>query len=112
MAASGTSFFLSRSGLFNSFHMIKNSPLLAWFRKHLRVPVTSLLMACFTLWTVQVQGATLIFDSDGNPGNGATEGSGSWVPGSTVFFNPLSPALNVASTNDLVTDLAQFGNGG
>jgi hypothetical protein len=50
---------------------------------------------------------TLIFDSDGNPANGATDGSGNWVPGvSTNFYNG---TIDVATAPG---DIARFGNGG
>ena len=50
---------------------------------------------------------TLIFDSDGNPANGATDGSGAWVPGvSTNFYNG---TINVVTAPG---DIARFGNGG
>ena len=38
--------------------LVKGSPLLRWFRLNLRTPVTALLLACFSLWTVQSQAAT------------------------------------------------------
>ena len=34
------------------------------------MPVTSLLIACFSIWSVQLRGATLIFDSDTGAANG------------------------------------------
>ena len=56
-------------------------------------PVTSLLLGCFSLWTVQVKGASFYWDSDGTAaGNNATTGaglggSGSWDNASNVWWN-------------------------
>ncbi|MEZ5387264.1 MAG: autotransporter-associated beta strand repeat-containing protein [Prosthecobacter sp.] len=63
--------------------MIHNSSALGWFRKHLRIPTTGLLLFTFTLWSVQSRAATIYWDTDastiGNDSNGAgLGGSGTW----------------------------------
>ena len=57
--------------------MIHNSSALGWFRKHLRIPTTGLLLLTFSLWSVQVKGATFIWDG----------GTNTWDAGSTANWN-------------------------
>lgn len=52
------------------------SHILSSFRRHLRVPVVTLMMGCFSLWSTQVHGATLYWDSDGNAAGNAVDGTG------------------------------------
>ena len=70
--------------------VIKGSPLLKGFRAHLRTPVTALLLACFSLWTVQSgKAATVYWDVNGTGGAGATNtgsATGTW-DGLNTFFN-------------------------
>ena len=95
-----------------NFFMTKNSPLLAWFRRHLRVPVTSLLIACFSFWTVQAQAGTLYWDSDAsvlnnNVNTGAgLGGAGAWDTVTSNWF----PAGGVANQawNNAGNDTAVF----
>lgn len=54
------------------------------------------------------QGATLTWDSD-TATTGVQEGDGNWTPSGATFWNG---SANVATANDLVTDIARFGNGG
>lgn len=67
----------------------------------------------------KTEAATLVFDSDGTSLggnlNGITEGAGtfSWIPGTTLtFINQANPTTEVFTTNNLTTDIAQFGFGG
>ena len=61
---------------------------------------------------VTLNAATLLWDSDANATNGVTEANGTftWVPGTTSTF--LNGGTLTSTTNDLTTDIAQFGNGG
>lgn len=55
-----------------------------------------------------IRAATLDWDS--NTGTaGAQDGGGNWTVGSTTFWNGTT---NVATLNDLTSDIARFGNGG
>ena len=58
--------------------------------------------------TVTRAAATLFWDSDATAGNGATDGSGTWISGVSTFFNP-AIGLDVATGS---ADIAQFGSGG
>ncbi len=55
-----------------------------------------------------VHAATLTWDSDPATA-GVQEGDGNWTPGGATFWNG---STNVATANDLATDIARFGNGG
>jgi hypothetical protein len=73
---------------------------LTWFRKHLRIPVGALLLMTFSLWSVQVRGATFAWDG----------GSGIWDAGTTVRWNTgdfwnegnNAQALTLTSTGEMV----------
>lgn len=52
--------------------------------------------------------ATLNWDSD-TATSGTQEGDGTWPAGGATFWNGTA---NVATANDLLTDIARFGNGG
>jgi autotransporter-associated beta strand protein len=58
-------------------HLRKQSPALAWMRQYLRVPVTGVLIASFSLWSAQVRGATLVWDG----------GTNTWDVGTTLNWN-------------------------
>lgn len=55
-----------------------------------------------------VHAATFTWDSD-TATTGVQEGDGNWTPGGATFWNG---SANVPTANDLVTDVARFGNGG
>jgi hypothetical protein len=64
----------------------------------------------FTVGVASItRAATLYWDSDQNPTNGATDGSGTWSAGLATFYNPLLPATDFAAGSG---DIATFGNGG
>ncbi len=63
--------------------VINGSPLLKWFRANLKTPITALLIACFSLWSIQSgKAATFVWDiTPGAVGAGdsaITGGSGTW----------------------------------
>ena len=64
----------------------KGSPILKWFRANLKAPVTVLLIACFSIWTIQVRGTDLVWDSDGTSG-GTTGGNGDWDTTALLWDN-------------------------
>src|SRR6478672_6453305 len=64
------------------------------------------LLAATALGLPALEAATLTWDSDTATG-GVQEGDGSWTAGGATFWNG---AANVAAANDLVTDVARFGN--
>ncbi len=74
----------------------KRSPFLAWCRRHLKVPVTGVLIATFTLWSTQTRGATgtWIFDGAG----GLWTNSANWKDG----YMPIGPD-DVANFNFNIT---------
>jgi autotransporter-associated beta strand protein len=47
--------------------MSKSSPSLQWMRRHLKTPLTTLMLSTFSIWSVQLQGADLNWV--GGPGN-------------------------------------------
>ena len=57
--------------------MIHNYSALGWFRKHLRIPTTGLLLFTFSFWSVQVKGATFAWDG----------GNGDWDVGAAANWN-------------------------
>jgi len=88
--------------------VIKGSPLLKGFRAHLKTPVTALLLACLSMWTVQTNAATYLWDS--NTGTtGAQDGAGTWTAVGTTWWNPAGAGSNVAITSG---DIGLFGAGG
>jgi hypothetical protein len=83
--------------------------MIAPLRRHRRL-IASTLVTLMAFWQIgqPLQAATLVWDS--NTGTaGAQDGAGSWTAGGLVFWNGTA---NVATTNDVTTDIAQFGNGG
>lgn len=73
-----------------------------------RVGILTLVLAVVLGTLPPTQAAPLIWDA--NTGTtGAQDGAGSWTSGGTTFWDGTN---NVATTNDLVTDIAQFGSGG
>lgn len=56
----------------------RRSPFLAWCRRHLRVPVTGVLIATFALWSTQARGVTGYWTLDGN---GAWTNPANWQDG-------------------------------
>ena len=94
--------------------MRKHSPALALFRKHLRVPVTALLLSTVGMWSNQVKGATLSWDSDfigvNNVATGAGLGGlGTWNTTGSNWWNGtnLSPA-SLSAWNNAGNDTALF----
>jgi autotransporter-associated beta strand protein len=71
---------------------------------------SSLLASSFTIMLAcgSARAATLTWDSD-TVTSGAQDGAGIWSAGGSTFWKG---AVDVATTNDLVTDVAQFGSGG
>ncbi|MCB1277100.1 autotransporter-associated beta strand repeat-containing protein [Prosthecobacter sp.] len=57
--------------------MKQSSVLLNLLRRHLKRPVCVLLAVFFPFWTLQVQGATILWDADGTTGS-PTGGTGTW----------------------------------
>lgn len=72
--------------------MSKSSPSLQWMRRHLRTPLTSVMLASLSLWSVQVKGATL-----------------NWVGGDGQW-NTSSPNWSGGAWNNANFDTALFGN--
>jgi len=70
----------------NSAPVRTGSPLLAWFRMHVKTPCTAMLLASFTLWSFDVKAANLVWDRDGVTG-GATGGTGNWDTTSLFWDN-------------------------
>lgn len=66
----------------------KASSVLPAFRRHLRLPVTALMLGCMTLWTVQVRGATLVWDGGAGTWDTTTlkwdASTNSWTNGSNI----------------------------
>lgn len=71
-----------------SYRMNTASPTLSLIRRTLRVPVASLLLASFSLWSTQVRGAIVYWDINGTaPGSsGSPVATGTWDAVS-AFFN-------------------------
>lgn len=69
---------------------------------------TSLLSFLLFAASAQLHAANLIWDND-NVTSGAQDGIGTWSVGGTTFWDG---AANVATTNDITTDIATFGVGG
>jgi autotransporter-associated beta strand protein len=84
----------------------KSSPTLSWIRRHLKTPVTGLIMASFTLWTAQVKGASYFWDPTAS-GNGNTGGAGLWDTTSGSWYDG---SLNIAWPN--LADTAIFQGAG
>ena len=82
----------------------RHSPVLTWFRQHLKKPVTAMLLVFFTIWTVQVDGASVVWDADGTSG-GTTGGTGTWDTGTPLWDN-LGTMVNWVNANN---DTALFG---
>ena len=61
-------------------HQRRQSPALAWMRRYLRVPVTGLLLASFSLWSTQVKGVTSSWTVDA-AGNWSTGTNWNVAPG-------------------------------
>ncbi|MDB6119858.1 MAG: uncharacterized protein JWO08_3639, partial [Verrucomicrobiaceae bacterium] len=78
------------------------SPALQLIRRHLQKPVTAVLLTCFSMWTVRIEGATLTWDSDGTLGV-PTGGTGVWDTASNSWDGgTIQPWTNGSN-------LAQFG---
>jgi len=84
--------------------MRRHSPTLPWFRRHLRVPVTGLLLATFSLWSARVDGATLTWDPDAVVG-APYGGVGTWDTSASVWDN----AGVLQAWNNGSLDTALFG---
>lgn len=69
-----------------------------------RKPLTKL--ALFLLLAGSSFATTVLWDINSSTPN-AQDGAGNWTVGGTTFWNG---STNVATTNDAVTDIAQFGN--
>ncbi len=80
--------------------MIHNSLALGWFRKHLRIPTTGLLLITFSLWSVQVKGAT--FAWDGGDGNWDVNTTANWNTGG-FWTNSLNNIAVFGGTAGTVT---------
>ncbi len=72
------------------------------FRKPLTKLAFLLLLACPSY------GSTVLWDTNSGTAD-AQDGAGNWTVGGTTFWNT-TLSTNVATTNDAVTDIAQFGN--
>ncbi len=62
----------------------RSSPVLSWFRKRLKTPVTCLLLGCFTLWSTPSQAADFIWDGGTNTWD---DGTTPWWNGGSVWTN-------------------------
>jgi autotransporter-associated beta strand protein len=67
------------------------------------------IVAVAILMSPRVEAATLIWDNDSLTSL-AQDGGGDWTLGGLTFWDGIS--TNIATTNDITTDIAQFGNGG
>ena len=89
--------------------MIHNSSALGWFRKHLRIPTTGLLLFTFSLWSVQVRGATVFWDADVNATGNNIDGTG--LGGTGTWDTSISNWWDLSSLGlwpDTNADIAVF----
>ena len=81
----------------------RGSPAFQLIRRHLQGPVTTVLLVCFSFWTLELRGATLTWDPDGVQGP-PTGGNGTWNVASSVWDN----AGTLQAWNNSNGDVALF----
>ena len=75
-------------------HQRRQSPALAGMRRYLRVPVTGLLLASFSLWSTQVKGVTSSWTVDA---------AGNWSTGANWTVAPGNAAGDIINLRNNIT---------